>query len=252
MGLDIYAGTFTRYYARSWETANQQFCEANGIEYHQIRADDTPPPPAEEVCEGVNNWQNQLVEVLHNSGVKAAETWEENNEKDYYTAKPDWDAFYALLLYGAAKLSGKDFPKEFPKGTDIYKHSLMKKIEKSKQTAGWSLYNGVCHWIPINDGIMFNFPLANGAVVNIATISLLKFELSKINELGWNADRETILGWSSTEGYPTDATIENGKIEYLQRNDIYDTESLAKFAFSVLWEAAEFAEKERVPVILDF
>ena len=252
MGLDIYAGTYTRYYARNWKTVNQQFCEANGYEYHQIRADNSPPPPAEEVMAAVSNWEEQLVTVLKNSGVPSAESWEENNEKPYYTSKPDWDALNALLLYTASRLLAEDFPKEFPKNFDIYKHPLILEIINSERINSWSLFKGVCHWIPINDSIMFGFPLANGVNADIAAVALLKNELLKINELGWNADRETILSWAETEGYPCDGEMNGNKIENLQINEVYDTESLAKFAFSILWEAVEFAEKERVPIILDF
>lgn len=95
--------------------------------------------------------------VLHNSGVPSAETWEENNEKPYYTDKT-----------------------------------------------------------------------------------------------GWDAARETILDWDKTEGYPADAMFQDGKVKFNQVSEVYDTESLAKFAFSILWQAVEFAERERVPVILDF
>lgn len=251
MGLDVYAGTFTRYYARNWKTATQKFSEENGISFRQIRADNTPQPPAEEICEGVNHWQEQLVRVLHNSGVPSAETWEENNEKPYYTDKTGWDAFNALLLYAASKLLGENFPKDFPKGMEIDDHPLMKPM-KEGQFTGWSLFAGVCHWIPLNESIMFHFPLANGIAVDIGTTALLKFELSKINEIGWKAARETILDWDKTEGYPADATFQDGKVKFNQVSEVYDTESLAKFAFSILWQAVEFAERERVPVILDF
>ena len=37
MGLDIYAGTLIRYYARNWKTVSQQFAEANGIDFQTIR-----------------------------------------------------------------------------------------------------------------------------------------------------------------------------------------------------------------------
>ena len=31
MGLDLYAGTLTRYYGKNWKTATQQWAEANGM-----------------------------------------------------------------------------------------------------------------------------------------------------------------------------------------------------------------------------
>ena len=33
MGLDIYAGTLTRYYAHNWKSAVQQWAEANGYAF---------------------------------------------------------------------------------------------------------------------------------------------------------------------------------------------------------------------------
>lgn len=38
MGLDIYAGTLTRYYAQNWKTVSQQFAETNGMNFQTIRA----------------------------------------------------------------------------------------------------------------------------------------------------------------------------------------------------------------------
>ena len=73
-----------------------------------------------------------------------------------------------------------------------------------------------------------------------------------INQLGWNANTETIMNWSYTEGYPTDGTIQSGTVKQLDVHEIYDTESLAKFAFSVLWQAVIFSEKEQVPIIMDY
>ena len=32
----------------------------------------------------------------------------------------------------------------------------------------------------------------------------------------------------------------------------YDTESLAKFAFSMFWRAMRFAEEQQVPILLDY
>ena len=32
----------------------------------------------------------------------------------------------------------------------------------------------------------------------------------------------------------------------------YDTESLAKFAFSMFWQAMRFAQEQQVPILLDY
>ena len=37
MGLDVYAGTLTRYYSRNWKTIVQQWGEANGYQVNLVR-----------------------------------------------------------------------------------------------------------------------------------------------------------------------------------------------------------------------
>ena len=36
MGLDIYAGTLTRYYSHNWKTVVQQWAEENGYTFQKI------------------------------------------------------------------------------------------------------------------------------------------------------------------------------------------------------------------------
>ena len=66
MGLDIYAGTLTRYYSRNWKTSVQQWGERNGMQVNIVR----PPKqnaeiaPAEEILKGVTNWRDQLIDAL--------------------------------------------------------------------------------------------------------------------------------------------------------------------------------------------
>ena len=39
MGLDIYAGTLTRYYSHNWKTVVQQWAEENGYSFNCITPD---------------------------------------------------------------------------------------------------------------------------------------------------------------------------------------------------------------------
>ena len=57
MGLDIYSGTLTRYYARNWKTSVQQWGEANGIQVNMVRParQNVKLAPPEEILAGVTN-----------------------------------------------------------------------------------------------------------------------------------------------------------------------------------------------------
>ena len=48
MGLDIYAGTLTRYYSHNWKTVVQQWAEENGWSFQKITPDGEPADNEEE------------------------------------------------------------------------------------------------------------------------------------------------------------------------------------------------------------
>lgn len=251
MGLDIYAGTFVRYYARNWKTVAQQFCEENGLQYSQTGVQEEKTS-VKEIEEAVKVWQKQLVTALQNSGIKSAKAWREEQEAPYYTDKPDWDALGALLLFAAGKLLKQRYPEKYRKNMKYHDVLEIMGVGKSRYH-NWSLFSDVYHYIPIEESFVFKYPLANGKEAMLGTIKCLQYELEQINEAGWKADRETILSWSKTEGYPAEAAIgSGGLLQMLLPRKLYNTESLAKFAFSILWQAAEFAQKEQAAIIFDY
>ena len=52
MGLDIYAGTLTRYYSHNWKTVVQQWAEENGYTFNRITPDGEPADNEEELSPG--------------------------------------------------------------------------------------------------------------------------------------------------------------------------------------------------------
>ena len=64
MGLDIYAGTLTRYYSHNWKTVVQQWAEENGYTFNRITPDGEPADNEEElspaeVQAAVEDWREQ-------------------------------------------------------------------------------------------------------------------------------------------------------------------------------------------------
>ena len=100
MGLDIYAGTLTRYYSHNWKTVVQQWAEENGWGFQKITpdgeaADNEEEMSPAEVQAAVENWRDQILSAISQPGQPPYTPWPEDNEKPYYTDKPDWDAFGA-------------------------------------------------------------------------------------------------------------------------------------------------------------
>ena len=107
----------------------------------------------------------------------------------------------------------------------------------------------------LTDSFLFQGPLPTDDQTMIATLGGLRKELEKLNQLAWQADEDTILGWADTEGYPVDGTVDSdgqySKADIPEHTQ-YDTQSLAKFAFSMFWRAMRFAEEQQVPILLDY
>ena len=119
----------------------------------------------------------------------------------------------------------------------------------------WSLFRGATWWLPLADSFFFQAPLPTDDQAMVATLGGLRKELEKLNQLAWQADEDTILDWADTEGYPADGAV-NSDGQYskadIPEHTQYDTQSLAKFAFSMFWRAMRFAEEQQVPILLDY
>ena len=235
MGLDIYAGTLTRYYSHNWKTVVQQWAEENGYSFNRITPDGEPADNEEE---------------LSSAEVQAAV----DNERPYYTDKPDWDAFGAMLLVAACRTYEEPVPSTVEKDWIFGEHPLVARLASDEERV-WSLFRGATWWLPLSDSFLFQGSLPTDDTAAIATLGGLRKELEKLNQLAWQADEDTILGWADTEGYPVDGTVDSdgqySKADIPEHTQ-YDTQSLAKFAFSMFWRAMRFAEEQQVPILLDY
>ncbi len=232
MGLDIYAGTLTRYYSRNWKTVIQQWAEQNGYTFNRITPNGEPVDNEEELSPSevqaeVENWRDQILSAISQPDQPPYAPWPEDNEPVPSTVEKDWN-------FG--------------------EHPLVARLASDEERV-WSLFRGATWWLPLPDSFLFQAPLPTDDQAMIATLGGLRKELEKLNQLAWQADEDTILGWADTEGYPVEGTIDpDGQYSKLDISEHtrYDTQSLAKFAFSMFWRAMQFAEEQQVPILLDY
>ena len=212
MGLDIYAGTLTRYYSHNWKTVVQQWAEENGYSFNRITPDGEPADDEElsqtDVQAAVENWRDQILAAISQPNQPPYTPWPEDNERPYYTDKPDWDAFGAMLLVAACHTYEEPVPLTVEKDWDFGEHPLIARLASDEERV-WSLLRGATWWLPLTDSFLFQGPLPTDDQTMIATLGGLRKELEKLNHLAWQADEDTILGWADTEGYPVDGTIDS-------------------------------------------
>ena len=159
-----------------------------------------------------------------------------------------------MLLVAACRTYEEPVPPTVEKDWDFMENPVIARLSGDEERV-WSLFRGATWWIPLSDSFLFQGPLPTNDTATIGTVGGLRKELEKLNQLAWQADEKTILSWTETEGYPVDGTVgPNGQYSKadIPEHTQYDTESLAKFAFSMFWQAMCFAEEQQVPILMDF
>ena len=214
MSLELFAGTLNRYYC-DVETA-EEAARTNEI-----------------VC----HWRDTIVAAVKKAAPEA-ECWEENAEKEYLALQMNEMAFGALLTYAAANAYGHKCRETVYSGWNWAAEADVQRARADRNMV-MSLLKGATWWLPVQTPIMLRGEVPTGDLAIIASAGALMIELLRINEQGWKADEEEVLGWYETEGrMDPDAKR-------------YITESLAKYAYSVFWQMAKFALQNNVPVIMD-
>ena len=214
MSMELFAGTLNSYY-----------CDVE------------TPEEAARTNDIVCHWRDTIIAAVKNAAPEA-EAWEETAEKEYLAMELDEMAYGALLTYAAAVAYGRKCRETVYPGWNF-------EAEQDVQTARadrsmvMSLLKGATWYLPVQTPIMLRGQVPTGNTAVISSCGALMLELLRINELGWKADEEEVIGWAKTEG------------QIAPDAKRYSTESLAKRAYSVLWQLTKFALQNHVPFIMD-
>ena len=103
MGLDIYVGSLTRYYAGDWELIAQQAAREMGMPLQIVRPQNDPGDAIRDpvaIRPVVKQWRDQLSESLAGH-LSTPLGWNEEADASYFTDKPTGDCYSDLLLWAA-------------------------------------------------------------------------------------------------------------------------------------------------------
>ena len=236
MGLDIYAGTLTRYYSGNWKTIVQQWGQHNNTSVEIVRPNEesnslTDPIEIQEISE---QWRDSLAESLKDH-TDAIVYWNENNDAPYYTDKPDWDGFGAVILWALYNEQKIKPPIQFDNNwstSEIFSSSQ----SENYKTIYASLTQDCEIWLPLDIDFTFRYiDPTNENEVGIASSLRLFDDLNSLNSSTWKADIETIEQWKK---------IIEPKTQLLEEK--------AKHGFSILYDIARFSVDNKTPIKLDY
>ncbi len=234
MGLDVYVGALTRYYAGQWETLAARTCHENGIPFETVRASnpsDAVTDPAE-IEPVVTMWREGLSRSLQ---LPEPLAWPEGMASPYFTDKPDWDGFAGLLLWAAyEEQPSLSMP------VNYLRHFEDDPAFKASTANGFkSRYMDVltCElWLPGDCNISFRAEDVTGGSVWMAFSNDLLTALADLNQRIWRAADAEIRSWRGGE-----LPHEGGSFE-----------DQAKFGFSIIYELATAAVRHGLPMKLDY
>ena len=237
MGLDIYAGSLTRYYCRDWGLIAQRIGRETGRSVVVLRPDaetDEKPDP-EAVRAAVLAWRGGLNEALRGALSQPLD-WDESPGSPYFTDKPDWDGYSSLLLW-AAYSENTDLQRPHERAEDwAVDPAYVRSSAKDFRTSYPSLLRDEEIWLPCDFRFCFSTTALTGSnVVTIGSSVALRNELAALNQRTWKADAAMLARWR-WEGADRNSPLEVG----------------ARFAFAILQALTEEAVAHRLVLKLDY
>jgi hypothetical protein len=235
VGLDIYVGSLTRYYAREWESIAQQAAREMGVEFQVIRQHDPPDAISdpEQIRPAVFAWREALSQGL-GENLPTALDWDEGPASPYFTDKPTWDCYADLILWAAydeqRHLSRPEQHVDDWSKDPAYRLSIV--------DVGKGLYSQlyeITWWLPGDFEFVFKADDVGGNEIWFGSSSGLLRQLRNLNHRTWQAEPGFIRQWRRDLG-EHGARLGEG----------------AKFAFAVLYELAAAAVEHQLPMLMDW
>lgn len=179
-------------------------------------------------------WREALAASLGDS-MPAPLDWDETTEARYFTGRPDWDDFGALVLWAAyAEHPALKRPDLLPEEWDD-DPALVHCNAAGFRSRYSHLVRNVELWLPGPFEFTFEGEDVDRRRIVFGSAATLVRQLADLNDATWKAAEAEIVSWAGT------ATDDEAPLE-----------SRARHAFAVLAGLAQQAVEHRLPMKLDF
>lgn len=242
MGLDVYVGPLTRYYAHDWETVIQRMGREQGIPVVIERANASPDAitdPAT-IRDLILTWRSAMSLSMRTAGLIEGELdWSEDAQTPYFTDKPGGDCYGAVQLLAAHEeeprpLFGSAYPSKLR--NDWGNDAALKRRLRAKPKPRYAHLYGCEIWLPheMKDSFLGPNPTANR--VSIGSVFGLLRDLEALNDRTFKGSAEERTRWATA--------MPNGE-------DV-GFEPKAKTGLAIMSDLAAVAARERLPMLLDY
>jgi hypothetical protein len=236
MGLDVYVGSLTRYYAGDWETVIQKYGREQGFEVSMVRPPNAPDAITDpiDIRAMVVAWREMLGDSLSDH-INSPLDWNESNESPYFTDKPAWDCYTSLILW-AAYTEHPDLDRPTNYIDDFATDEAYRRSADADSPSAFSqLLNDVEIWLPNNFDFTFRTTDATGREVGFGSSVALMRQLDELNRHTWDVDADTLASWRRA-GCEHQAELELG----------------ARFAFAIMRALVRESVEHQLVMKLDY
>jgi hypothetical protein len=231
MALDIYVGGFARFYAREWENVVQAWARQSGQQYQMI-GPNGPPKAAnwDEVADAVNYWKAAINQGL---GFNVSEPldWDESRNAPYFTDRPGYDGYGALVVWAAHAEVGTAPPQAYD--GDWFSDSAFKQCSEPKLGQKYRSIVSASLWLPGEFEFSFDFQDLTGNKAHICSNKSLENTQRDLNA-------KTIK-------------MSNGDLDLARKADFGEKptlEQLARFGLALLHSLAVKSVEHKLPIQL--
>ncbi|HZV01280.1 MAG TPA: hypothetical protein VFF73_31500 [Planctomycetota bacterium] len=262
MGLDLYAGTMTRYYSGEWLITTQRLLQGSGVSVGVHYASGTSPwLKAVEAAARVENFRRQLSERWGSKFPCFAEppSWNEDSSTPYTTEKPDHDGVRSLVLV-AAYLARPELTRPAVMPEKLDEDPAYGQASERGYYMGPMAVLEAHLFLPGDDNYIVVATDPLGSERFITSVGVLEMILKDLNAQTWNASPEILESWHR-RGLVSWGPVQKvwkwgerpGKGEIVdERNDEADKiEVNAQYALACFTRVVEFARKHNVPIVVD-
>ncbi|WIM12311.1 hypothetical protein [Enhydrobacter sp.] len=194
MGLDVYVGSLTRYYAGDWENVADKAARERG-EPAGRRPFSDGPRDAVGIRPRILEWRRALASSLGDRISDPLE-WDESEMAPYFTARPGWDGFGSLVLWAAyAEHPSLRAPPALPEAWDD-DPALLRCNAEGFRSRFSHLVRNVELWLPNTFRFTFEGDDVDGRRIVVGSVRMLLAQLADLNAATWGVDDDALAQWS--------------------------------------------------------
>ncbi|MDO5746409.1 MAG: hypothetical protein Q4P66_01940 [Actinomycetaceae bacterium] len=253
MGLNVYAGSLTRYYSKDWRPVqqNEPITDGKKMAPHPSKYPRALPSEQwDELQETNERWRDEVLKVVSAKIQYPVEQWCEDVGIGYYTHNLTWQSYFAVMISAACLSYSQALPRDIPTHEPLHQHPMFRKAYLDDSNPVSYLLRTEW-WIPSQYEFIFTCKGPDGQPKTVSSTKILLRWLVELNNNFFHANEDYLTTWCQSEG-PRRNESGNMRWKEGQYRPVYPFVSYARHGFAVATKAAQYSIQHHVPLLLHY